>query len=46
MYTDMEDGLKIFQKAVGRVYIQGGYSISTEGIPIPQDDTANNKYFD
>ncbi|KAH9215486.1 hypothetical protein DL95DRAFT_461123 [Leptodontidium sp. 2 PMI_412] len=26
-YTDMEDGLKTFQKAVGRVYMQGGYSI-------------------
>jgi hypothetical protein len=46
VYTDTEDGLKIFQKAVGRVYIQGGYSISAEGIPIPRDDAANNKYFD
>ncbi|KAH6665218.1 hypothetical protein B0J14DRAFT_681145 [Halenospora varia] len=46
VYTDTEDGLKIFQKAVGRVYIQGGYSISAKGIPIPRDDAANNKHFD
>ncbi|PVH68601.1 hypothetical protein DL98DRAFT_599384 [Cadophora sp. DSE1049] len=45
-YTDTEDGLKTFQKAVGRVYMQGGYSISAEGIPIPRDDAANNKHFD
>ncbi|TVY81479.1 hypothetical protein LSUE1_G007408 [Lachnellula suecica] len=31
---------------VGKVYMQGGYSISTEGIPIPRDDAANNKHFD
>jgi hypothetical protein len=38
VYTDTEDGLKIFQKAVGRVYMQGGYSISAEDVPIPRDE--------
>jgi hypothetical protein len=45
VYTDTEDGLKTFQKAVGRVYIQGGYSISAEGILTLRDNTANNKLF-
>jgi len=43
-YTDTEDRLKTFQKAVGRVYMQGGYSISTEGIPTPRGDAANNTF--
>jgi hypothetical protein len=43
-YTDTDDGLKTFQNAVGSVYMQGGYSISAEGIPIPRDDAANNKF--
>ncbi|PVH69401.1 hypothetical protein DL98DRAFT_625190 [Cadophora sp. DSE1049] len=43
-YTDTEDRLKAFQKAVGRVYMQGGYSISAEGIPTPRDDAANNTF--
>jgi hypothetical protein len=44
MYTDTQKGLETFQKAVGRVYMQGGYSISSEGIPIPRDDAANNNF--
>ncbi|KAH8654021.1 hypothetical protein BGZ60DRAFT_435856 [Tricladium varicosporioides] len=43
-YTDTEDRLKTFQKAVGRVYIQGGYSISAEGILTPRGDAANNRF--
>ncbi|KAH7418679.1 hypothetical protein BKA64DRAFT_763266 [Cadophora sp. MPI-SDFR-AT-0126] len=42
-YTDREDRLKTFQKAVGRVYMQGGYDISAEGIPTPRYDAANNR---
>ncbi|KAH6667477.1 hypothetical protein B0J14DRAFT_676555 [Halenospora varia] len=41
-YTDTEDRLKTFQKAVGRVYMQGGYSAG--GIPTPRDDAANNTF--
>jgi hypothetical protein len=41
-YTEAH--LKTFQKAVVRVYMQGGYSISAEDIPIPRDDVANNTF--
>jgi hypothetical protein len=43
-YTDTKDRLKTFQKAVGKVYMQGGYSISVEGILTSQDDAANNTF--
>ena len=41
-YTEAH--LETFQKAVARVYMQGGYSISAEDIPIPRDDAANNTF--
>ncbi|KAH8674840.1 hypothetical protein BGZ60DRAFT_557234 [Tricladium varicosporioides] len=43
-YTDTENRLKTFQKAVGRVYMQGGYSVSAEGILTPRGDAANNRF--
>jgi hypothetical protein len=43
--TYAETHLETFEKAVGRVYMQGGYSVSTEGVPIPVKDAANN-FFD
>ena len=41
-YTEAH--LETFQKVVARVYMQGGYSISAEDIPIPRDDAAHNTF--
>ena len=41
--TDIAGYTKAYlEKAVARVYMQGGYSISAKDIPTPWDDAANN----
>ena len=39
-YTKRQPG--VFQHGVGKVYMQGSYSVSAAGIPIPREDAANN----